>query len=209
MLEQLTGIIIHLIASFGYFGVGFLTTLNSMGIPIPSEITLPFAGFLSNQGSLTLVLVILAGIVGDLIGALIGYSIGFFLEETVVLSFIRKYGKIILLTEEDYLKTTKWLKKYGSPVVFVGKLIPGVKSFVSIAAGLSEIKLHKFIMSTILGALVYVSLLSYVGFYLGSKWSTVGVYVKKFELLIVVVLVLGVLWYVNHKLKLVKLPRLR
>ena len=79
MLESLTGSIIHLISSLGYIGVFILTLINSMGIPVPSEITLPFAGFLANQGNLTLVIVIIAGIIGDLAGSLIGYSIGYVL----------------------------------------------------------------------------------------------------------------------------------
>lgn len=209
MLENLSGFVIHLIQNANYLGVVFLMSLNSLGIPIPSEVTLPFAGFLASRGNLFLPLVIASGIIGDLIGALIGYTIGYFLEENFLLRLIKKYGKFILLTEDDYTKTTGWLKKYGSPVVFFGKLMPGVKTFVSIAAGLSEIKLHKFIISTVAGALVYVSIVSYVGFYLGSKWSVLGGYFKKFELLIVIVIVLGVLWYINHKLKIVKLPKIR
>lgn len=182
--------------------------LTTFGIPIPSEITLPFSGFLANKGSLNLELVILVGVLGDLTGALIGYGIGYFLEETFLLNLIKRYGKFILLTEDDYIKTTNWMKKYGSPVVFVGKLIPGVKSFVSIAAGLSEIKLHKFILSNLAGALVYVSVITYFGYYLGSKWAILGGYFRKSELVIIIVFVLGAIWYINHKLKLVKLPKI-
>ena len=122
MLEQLSGIIIHLIQSAGYLGIFGLMVLNATAIPIPSEVTLPFAGFLSNQGSLSLLLVIIVGICGDLVGSLIGYAIGYFLEENLLLSLIRKYGKFILVTEHDYSLATTWIKKYGAPVVFVGKI---------------------------------------------------------------------------------------
>src|ERR1035437_8526658 len=174
MLEQLSGLIIHLIQSSGYFGVFVLMVLNSMAIPIPSEVTLPFAGFLANQGSLVLILVIITGILGDLVGSIIGYSIGYFLEENLLLSLIKKYGKLILVTEHDYHKVTTWIKKYGAPVVFIGKMLPGVKSFTAVAAGITEVKFVKFIISNVLAALVYVSFVTYVGFYLGSKWDKIG-----------------------------------
>ena len=204
MLGQLTGLIIHLIQSSGYFGVFVLMVLNATAIPIPSEVTLPFAGFLSNQGSLSLPLVILTGILGDLAGSLIGYSIGYFLEEALLLNLIKKYGKFILVTEHDYQKATGWIKKYGTPVVFIGKMTPGVKSFIAVAAGITEIKLVKFIIGNILAAAVYVTAVSYIGFYLGSKWDVLGGYFRKFEVVIVVLLILGLLFYINYKLKIIK-----
>jgi membrane protein DedA with SNARE-associated domain len=204
MLESLSGIIIHLIQSSGYLGIFILMIFNASAIPIPSEVTLPFAGFLSNQGSLSLLLVIIVGICGDLVGSLIGYAIGYFLEENLLLSLIRKYGKFILVTEHDYSLATTWIKKYGAPVVFVGKMLPGIKSFVSVAAGITEVKFVKFIISNLLAALIYVSFVSYVGFYLGSKWNILGGYFRKFELLILVFLILGGLFYINYKLKIIK-----
>jgi len=207
MLEQLSGIVIHLIQSSGYLGIFILMVLNSTAIPIPSEVTLPFAGFLANQGHLALLFVIITGILGDLVGSIIGYSIGFFLEENLLVSLIKKYGKFILVTEEDYRKVTGWIKKNGAPVVFVGKMLPGVKSFVSVAAGITEVKFIKFVVSNILAALVYVSFVTYVGFYLGSKWNVLGGYFRKFELLIVVLIILGGLFYLNHKLKIIKFKK--
>ncbi len=207
MLEQLSGFIIHLIQSSGYLGVFVLMVLNAAAIPIPSEVTLPFAGFLSNQGSLSLPLVIFTGILGDLTGSIIGYSIGYFLEEALLLNLIKKYGRFILVTEHDYEKATKWIKKYGTPVVFIGKMTPGVKSFMSVAAGITEIKFVKFVVGNVLAALVYVSLVSFVGFYLGSKWNILGGYFRKFEVLIVILIILGLLFYINYKLKIIKFKK--
>lgn len=207
MLEQLSGVVIHIIQSVGYLGIFFLMVFNASAIPIPSEVTLPFAGFLANQGGLNLILVIIMGILGDLIGSIIGYSIGYFLEEKLLLSLIKKFGKFILVTEHDYVKVTGWIKNHGSPVVFVGKMVPGVKSFVSVAAGITEVKFSKFIVSNVLAALVYVSFVSYVGYYLGSKWSILGGYFRKFELVIVVLVILGGLFYVNYKLKIIKFKK--
>ncbi len=204
MLEALTGTIIHLIQSSGYFGIFVLMTLNSAAIPIPSEVTLPFSGFLASQGSLSLFLVIIVGILGDLLGSVIAYSVGYFLEENLLLSLIKKYGKLILVTEHDYHKATSWIKKYGAPVVFIGKMTPGIKSFISVAAGITEVKFAKFVVSNVLAAIFYVSFVSFLGFYLGSKWNSIGGYFRKFELVIVVALIIGAIWYVNYKLKLIK-----
>lgn len=179
--------------------------LSATAIPFPSEITLPFAGFLSNRGNLLLFWVIVVGILGDLSGSVIGYSIGYFLEENVILGIIKKYGKFILITEHEYEKATKWVGKYGAPFVFVGKMTPGVKSFIAVAAGITGIKFIKFLIANLLADLIYVSIVSYIGFYLGSKWNILGVYFRRFELIIVVLLILAVAFYINHKLKIIKL----
>jgi membrane protein DedA with SNARE-associated domain len=204
MLEQLSGLVIHLIQSAGYLGIFVLMVLNSTAIPIPSEVTLPFAGFLANQGSLSLVFIIIAGILGDLVGSITGYLIGYFLEENLLLTLIKKYGKFILVTEHDYQKITGWIKKHGVPVVFVGKMAPGVKSFVAVAAGITRVNFTKFLISNVLAALIYVSAVSYFGFYLGSKWNTLGTYFRKFELIIIVLIIFALLGYINYKLKIIK-----
>jgi membrane protein DedA with SNARE-associated domain len=102
---------------------------------------------------------------------------------------------------------TTWIKKYGAPVVFIGKMLPGVKSFVAVAAGITQVKFIKFIISNTLAALIYVSFVSYVGFYLGSKWDILGGYFRRFELVIVVLLILGGLVYINYKLKIIKFKK--
>jgi len=204
MLELLSGIIIHLIQSTGYLGVFVLMVLNATAIPIPSEITLPFAGFLANQGSLSLIFIIVVGVLGDLVGSIIGYSIGYLLEENLLLGLIKKFGKFILVTEHDYHKITGLIKKYGLPFVFFGKAFPGIKSFVAVAAGITEVPFKKFVIANILAALIYVSFVTYVGFYLGSKWNILGGYFQKFELIIIVLAVLAGLFYINYKLKIVK-----
>lgn len=207
MLEQLSGFVIQFIQSSGYLGIFVLMILNSSAIPIPSEVTLPFAGFLANQGSLNFLLVIITGVLGDLVGSVIGYSIGYLLEENLLLSLIKKYGKFILVTERDYQKITGWIKKHGAPVVFIGKMTPGIKSFVAVAAGITEVKFTKFVTGNVLAGIIYVSFVSYVGFYLGSKWDILGNYFRKFELAIIVLLILCVILYINYKLEIVKFKK--
>src|SRR3989344_8558963 len=125
MIESLTSFVF----SFGYIGVFLVMMLNSDFIPLFTEVTLPFAGFLASQDKLFIPLIILSAVLGDLIGGLIAYYIGFFLEEKVILSGVQKYGKYVLLKEKDYLKTTGLVRKYGTPIIFIAKLTPGFKAW--------------------------------------------------------------------------------
>src|ERR1700722_8812190 len=192
MLSSLSGFIIHLIHSAGYFGVFILMMLNSALVPIPSEVTMPFAGYLTQTGVFSLPLVILAGSLGDLTGALIAYAIGYFLEETVILNLINKYGKFILLSEHEYVKAVTMYKKYGSGITFFSRLLPGVRSFISVPAGLSEMKLAKFMTFTFLGSLVWTTILASIGFYLGTHWDSIGPIYNKFQLVIIAAIVIVV-----------------
>ena len=182
-------------------------TLESALIPIPSEITMPFAGFLAFEGHLNLILVILVGAVGNLVGSLLAYGLGFYLEETIIVKLIKRYGKIILVTIEDYETSIKWLKRYGDFVTFFSRLLPAVRTFISLPAGLSEMNIWKFSAYTFLGSLIWSAVLAYIGFYLGARWNSLEPFFRKFQMVIVVFLVVGILIYINHKLKIVKLPR--
>jgi len=205
MLEQLSGIIIQLIQSTGYFGVFILMALESALIPIPSEVTMPFAGFLVQQGKLNLYAVILVGAFANLSGSLLAYALGYYLEETIILKLIDKYGKFILVSRKEYDHSMHWFRKYGESVAFFSRILPAVRTFISLPAGLSEMNVWKFSIFTFLGSLIWSTFLTLVGVYFGSKWSVLEPYFRKFNIALVVLFVLAVLWYVNHKLKLVKL----
>lgn len=179
-------------------------TLESALIPIPSEITMPFSGFLVNQGSLSFFWVGLVGAFGNLIGSLIGYYIGFLLEENLLLALIKKYGKFILLTEEDYKKSTNWFIKYGNGVVFFSRLMPAVRTFISLPAGVFKMNIWKFSFYTFTGSLIWSFVLTFVGLYFGTKWNTLEVYFRKFDLAVFILSVLAILFFVNRKLKIIK-----
>ncbi|OGH06066.1 MAG: hypothetical protein A2W22_04060 [Candidatus Levybacteria bacterium RBG_16_35_11] len=207
MLESLSVFIIHLIQSTGYLGIFLLMLLSGVFIPIPTEITMPFSGFLASAGTFSLVLVILIGVLGDLVGSVIGYYIGYLLEESVLVNLIKKYGKYILVTEHEFYKARKWFDKYGSRVVFIGKLIPGVRTYIALPAGISEMSIWKFSSFVVLGTLVWSSFLAFAGFYLGKNWSTLGTYFRRFEIVIIIFLIVLVLVYLNHKLKIIKFKK--
>src|SRR3989344_5322973 len=207
MLEQISSSIIHLIQSAGYLGIFILMTLESALIPIPSEITMPFAGFLVSQGKLNFWLVVLVGAFGNLIGSLIAYGIGFYLEEHVIVKWVKKYGKFLLITEHEYERSLRWLRKYGEGVAFFSRVLPAVRTFISLPAGLSEMNIWKFSFYTFIGSLIWSTLLTYVGVRFGSQWHILEPYFRQFQMVLGGVFLIFILWYINHKLKIVKLPR--
>jgi membrane protein DedA with SNARE-associated domain len=207
MIELLSGFIIQLIQSTGYLGVFVLMTLESALIPIPSEVTMPFAGFLVTTGQFSFLGVVVIGALGNLVGSWIGYAIGYFLEETIILTLIKKYGKFILVTVDEYNHSLKWFNKFGDKIAFFSRMLPAVRTFISLPCGLAEMNFWKFSVYTFLGSLIWSGLLTYVGVYLGSKWDTIGVYFHRFDLVLAVILVFTVLFYVNHKLHFIKFKK--
>ncbi len=179
-------------------------TLESALIPIPSEVTMPFAGFLVSQGQLSFIAVIIIGALGNLVGSWIGYAIGYFLEETIIVILIKKYGKFILVSIDDYNHSLKWFNKFGDKIAFFSRILPAVRTFISLPAGLAKMNFWKFSIYTFSGSLIWSSVLTYVGVYLGNKWNTIGVYFHKFDIMLAVLLIFTVLSYVNHKLKIIK-----
>lgn len=202
MISQLSGLIIHLIQSAGYLGIFILMTLESALLPIPSEVVMPFGGFMAQQGTLNFWLVALVGALGNLVGSLIAYAIGYFLEENIILSLVKKYGKLILLSEHEYTRAMKWFSKYGSGVTFFSRMLPAVRTFISLPAGLSEMKLWKFSLYTFVGSFIWSTFLTWIGLSLGKHWNAWEPYFRKFQIVIVVIILAGVAWYIIKKLDL-------
>lgn len=205
MIEFATSLIISFIENTGYLGIFILMTLESALIPIPSEITMPFAGFLVQRGELSLALVILTGAFANLFGSLIAFGLGFYLEEHVILKLIKKYGKYLLLTIAEYEISLKWLSKHGDQVAFFSRILPGVRTFISLPAGLSEMNVFKFSIYTFLGSVIWSAFLVYIGVYFGENWHALEPYFRKFQILIAATLILLALLYLNHKLEIMGL----
>lgn len=204
MLELLANFIIQFIQTTNYLGIFILMALESALIPIPSEITMPFAGFLAQQGKLNLWFVIIVGTLANLAGSLIAYYIGYFLEETVLLNLIKKYGKFVLVDEHEYHRANKWFDRYGDKVIFISRLLPGIRTIISLPAGVFRMDIKKFIIYTIVGCLIWSVFLTYLGYMLGANWQSLEKYYRPFEGVIIIGLILAVLWYIDHKLKLHK-----
>lgn len=202
MLEIFGHYIISFIETTNYFGIFILMALESALIPIPSEITMPFSGFLASQGKLSLTLVILVGTLANLVGSYIAYYIGYFIEETVLLKFIKKYGKFILVSEHDYQRGNKWFAKYGDKIIFISRLLPGIRTVISLPAGVFRMDIKKFTIYTVAGCLIWSALLTYFGFVLGENWPSLEGYFSKFQILIIILLAVGVILYLEKHLNL-------
>lgn len=201
MLEVLSHFIISFIQSTSYVGIFLLMLLESALIPIPSEVTMPFSGFLASQGILNFWLVVIVGTIANLVGSLIAYYIGYFIEETILLKLIKKYGKFILVSEREYRHAEHWFQKYGDKIIFISRILPAVRTVISLPAGVFKMDIKKFIIYTTVGCFLWSIFLTYVGFYLGENWASLEGYYRKFEYLIVAVIVIGVVYYIYKKVK--------
>lgn len=184
----------------GYLGVAIWVAIESVIIPIPSELILPFAGFLVGEGVAvepltgqpwSLPLVVLAGTSGATIGALVAYAIGYWGGRPVIL----RWGRFLGITAEDIDKTEAFFAKHGAAASLIGRLIPVVRSLVSFGAGLGRMPILPFIAYTILGSLPFTFVLVFVGVQLGANWESIGATLKQSEYLVVGVLVVITLWF--------------
>jgi len=196
MLEQLSGIIIHLIQSTGYLGVFILMTLESALIPIPSEITMPFAGFLVFTGRFNFFLAILMGGLGNAFGSTIMYFLG--LKGGYPL--VKKYGKFLLISNKDLNRTEKWFSRYGNKTVFFSQLFPVIRTYISLPSGILKIKYLPFLIYTFLGAIIWSLLLVWLGMTFGQNWKVIQVYFKKFDLAISILVFAGLAFFIYHKI---------
>ncbi len=199
MIAQFSSLIIQLIQSTGYLGIFILMTLESTLIPIPSEVVMPFSGFLVEQHHLSFLWVVVAGTLGNLAGSLIAYGLGFWLEENLVFSLIRKYGKFLLFSTHDYEKSKKWFTNYGDKAVLVSRVLPVVRTFISLPAGVCRMNIKKFSVFTVIGSLFWSIFLISIGYYLGSKWNNFEGYFRKFDIVIVIGVMLLAGFYIYHK----------
>jgi membrane protein DedA with SNARE-associated domain len=185
----------------GYVGVAIWVAIESVIIPIPSEVILPFAGFLVGEGRAiepltgrpwTLALVVAAGTIGATIGALIAYGIGYWGGRPLIL----RWGRILRITPRDLDKVETFFARHGAAASFFGRLIPVVRSLVSFGAGVGRMPLGPFVLYTILGSLPFTFVLAFVGVQLGANWESIGTVIKQFEYAILGILILIVLAFV-------------
>jgi membrane protein DedA with SNARE-associated domain len=184
------------ISQLGYAGIFFLMMLESMIVPVPSEFVMPFAGFLVSQGSFNGILVIFAATLGSIAGSLIFYYIG----KTSGHTLVQKYGKYVLVDTEDIKKTEVWFNKRGDLTIFLARLIPVVRHLISLIAGIGKMNVKKFTIYTILGAALWNGILMYLGMFLGQHWNEVSQYLEGLDIIIVVLLIVGCLYFVYRHL---------
>ncbi|MBF2063280.1 MAG: DedA family protein [Calothrix sp. C42_A2020_038] len=209
MLEWITGTI----KSFGYLGIALLMFAENLFPPIPSELIMPLAGFTASpeaaqaSGNLSGVQfnvwgVFLAGLVGSVLGGLVWYYLGKMLKEVRLKRLADKYGKWLTVSSQDITKSIEWFERQGSKAIFIGRLVPGVRTLISVPAGISNMHLVPFLFYTTLGSALWVGLLTYSGYALGTQYELVDKYLAPVSKIVLVVLILAFsLWVFQRKQK--------
>ena len=201
VISFLTNLIISFISKTGYIGVFLLMTAESALIPIPSEVTMPFAGYLASVGRFNILSFIFIGALANLFGSVLAYWLGYWGEDHVVRILIKKYGKYLLMTEHEYNRSENWFRKYGEKITFFSRILPIVRTFISLPAGVAKMNFWKFSFFTFFGSLIWSGLLAYVGFALGKNWHSISGYYRKFEYLIIFVILAAAIYYIIHKVQ--------
>ncbi len=196
----ITGLILCIektISSMGPWGIALLMAIESCNIPLPSEAILPFAGYLVSKGVMTIHVAAFAGAIGCVIGSIPSYYIGYFGGRP----FIEKYGKWLLVSKHDLEIADKWSKKWGELAFFICRMLPVVRTFISLPAGILKVNLPKFLGLTFLGSLVWSYFLVYVGVKLGENLDKFSAILHKFDVAIVLSCVILFALYLKHHFK--------
>lgn len=197
ILSWIGQLAITAIHALGYGGILVMMALESMVFPLPSELVMPFAGFLCVQGTFKFWLVVLFSSLGSIIGSLISYYIGYYGGKKV----INKWGKYLLLNEEDLQKTEQWFEKKGEITIFISRFIPVVRHLISIPAGIGKMNLKRFCIYTLVGATLWNTFLAYLGLKLGENWSTVRQYSEYISIPIATIIILIGAYFIYRHIK--------
>jgi membrane protein DedA with SNARE-associated domain len=193
-LALLSTFVIWAISSLGYAGIVVAMALESACIPLPSEVIMPFAGYLVSQGRFSLWGVTLAGGIGCALGSAAAYAAGAYGGR----AFILKYGRYVLISPKEVERADRWFARYGILATFISRLLPVIRTFISLPAGIAHIPFGRFLLYALLGSLPWCWVLAYAGFLLGEHWDRVGGVLRSLDVVIVVGLAAGVAWFIWH-----------
>ncbi len=193
-LDSLVIWIVETVGSLGYPGIVALMFLESSFFPFPSEVVMVPAGYLASKGEMNIVFVVLAGIGGSILGALFNYSLAVKLGRPLII----KYGRYVGVTDRVYTRTDDYFEEHGEISIFIGRLIPGIRQYISLPAGLSKMRLDRFVIYTALGAGIWVVILTVIGYLVGSNEELIRTYVKNSALYLMGFVALLAYIYVWH-----------
>jgi membrane protein DedA with SNARE-associated domain len=200
IIELLSGFIVATISTLGYSGVVLLMAIESACIPLPSEVIMPFSGYLVHTGRFNLWLVAVAGAVGCVVGSMVAYLVGMYGGRPL----IEKYGKYVLISHHDLDLADRWFARYGEVIVFASRLLPVVRTFIAFPAGVARMRVPRFILYTFLGSLPWCLGLAYVGQVLGEQWDkneALKAWFHRFDFVIGLIILAGAAWWVWRHLK--------
>lgn len=196
-LLLLSSFIIGIISSAGYAGIILLMGIESACVPLPSEIIMPFSGYLVYQGQFSLIAVAIAGATGCVLGSLVAYVIGAYGGR----SLVHKYGRFVLISHQDLALADRWFARHGGITIFIGRLLPIIRTFIALPAGISRMRLMPFIIYTFAGSLIWCYGLAWIGLKMGEHWNTLGAYFHKFDTVVAAALLAGLIWYIRRHWK--------
>jgi membrane protein DedA with SNARE-associated domain len=174
--------------------------IESANIPLPSEIIMPFTGYMVSIGKFSFWPAVFSGAIGGTIGSLLSFALGYYGGESLIRKLIRKYGKYVLVFEYELDEAMHWFKKYGQFVTFTARLFPVVRTFISLPAGMSRMDPKKFTLFAFLGSLIWCIPLTFIGMQMGAHWQSIGGYFRKFDYLIAILFVGLGIFYIYHKI---------
>lgn len=192
IIDILAQFVISTIDLIGYTGVFLLMAVESCGIPMPSEVIMPFSGFLVADGKMLFWIVVAAGTLGNLVGSLLAYWIGYKGGRPL----IEKYGRYILISKHDLDMADRWFTKYGDWTVYFGRLLPIVRTYISFPAGIAKMNLKRFSIFTTLGALPWTAFFAWLGVMMGDNWELIREKLHKFDLAVGIIIVVSIVLYV-------------
>jgi len=200
LLAPVASWIVGVISAAGYAGVAGLMAVESACIPLPSEVIMPFAGYLASTGRFSLVLAATAGAVGCNVGSTLAYAVGARGGRLLV----ERWGRTILLSPGDLDRAERFFRRFGGPAVLVGRLLPVVRTFIALPAGIARMPQLPFQLYTFVGSWPWCYALAYVGYLLGERWDSdprLRAIMHRFDLAIAALLVLGFGWFVWRHLR--------
>jgi membrane protein DedA with SNARE-associated domain len=199
IFDAILNFITTTVSSLGYFGIFVLMTIESTVIPFPAEIILIPAGALAAQGELSFTFILLAAILGSVVGALINYYIAYVIGRKAINRLVHKYGKLLFVYEDSIIKSEKYFDSHGDITTFIGRLIPGVRSFVSLPAGFAKMNLGRFIFYTGLGAGIWSAILICLGFIFGNNLELIRQNLDAITLVVMILCIVIVFIYLLIK----------
>lgn len=192
MMDKISEWVLIIMEQFGLLGVTVMMFLENVFPPIPSELIMPAAGFAAAMGKMNLILVIIAGTLGSVLGALPLYYLGTVFDEKRLFVLAEKYGKYVLVKPSDITNAQNWFHKYGKTVIFFGRMIPAIRSLISIPAGMARMPMLPFLVLTAIGSAIWTTILAYAGYILGANYDQVEAFIEPIsKIVVVVVLCIG------------------
>jgi len=197
ILEFLGHFVVSVISQAGYWGIVLLMAIESACIPLPSEVIMPFSGYLASIGRFKLTWVAFAGALGCNVGSFVAYYVGALGGRPLV----EKYGRYVLMTRHDLEMADRFFARYGDWAVFIARLLPVVRTFIALPAGIARMNFLRFNLYTFLGSLPWCWALAYAGLKLGERWTVLREYFHRFDAVLGALILLGVAWFVRNRWK--------